>query len=204
MEIGGWENFSDRQNFFRGRKMVARQTTKELLAESLKELAKFKPVDKITIKELTKNCGLTSPTFYNHFRDKYDLMAWIYNQRVEASMKNFGRGDSLEDVIRKWMEIVLEDESFYVNLLKHAVGQNSFRYTTNDHAINLLADWIKARHNLDALPPEIFFCLRFFMRAVSEFVSDWALGKWDCPPRDMAKFFVTALPAPLKPLLLQI
>ena len=80
---------------------VEKQTTKELLAESLKDLSQTKSVDKITIKELTKNCGLTSPTFYNHFRDKYELMAWIYNQEVEASLKNFGNGDSLEDVICK-------------------------------------------------------------------------------------------------------
>ena len=118
--------------------MIARQSTKELLAESLKELSRVKAVDKITIRELTKNCGLTSPTFYNHFRDKYELMAWIYNQKVEASIKNFGVTDSFEDVICKWMEIVLEDENFYTNLLKNAVGQNSFRYATNDHAINLL------------------------------------------------------------------
>ena len=131
--------------------MIIQQTTKELLAESLKELSQFKSVDKITIKELTKNCGLTSPTFYNHFHDKYDLMAWIYNQKVEASMKNFGRGDSFEDVIYKWMEIVLEDEEFFINLLKNAIGQNSFRYTTNDYAINLLAEWIKTRHNLNEL-----------------------------------------------------
>jgi len=181
--------------------MIVQHTTKELLAESLKELSRLKAVDKITIKELTKNCGLTSPTFYNHFHDKYDLMAWIYNQRVEASMKNFGRGDSFEDVMCKWMEIVLEDENFYTNLLKNAVGQNSFRYATNDHAIKLLNDWIKARHNLNELTPEIFFCIRFFMRAVSEFVNDRALGKWECSPRDMAKFFVEAMPAPLKPLL---
>ena len=55
--------------------MIARQSTKELLAESLKELSQVKAVDKITIKELTNNCGLTPPTFYNHFRDKYELMA---------------------------------------------------------------------------------------------------------------------------------
>ena len=103
--------------------MIARLSTKELLAESLKELAKFKAVDKITIKELTKNCGLTSPTFYNNFRDKYDLMAWIYNQKVEASLKNFGRDDSFEDVICKWMEIIVEDENFYLNLLKMRSGK---------------------------------------------------------------------------------
>ena len=184
--------------------MITRQTTKELLAESLKELAQIKSVDKITIKELTKNCGLTSPTFYNHFHDKFEVMAWIYNQKVEASLKNFGRGDSFEDVVCKWMEIVREDEIFFLNLLKNAVGQNSFRYTTNDHAINLLEEWIKNRYALDALSPEISFCIKFFMRAVSEFISDWALGNSECSPREMAKFFVTAMPTPLKPLLLQI
>ena len=184
--------------------MIERQTTKALLAESLKELSKTKAVDKITIRELTTNCGLTSPTFYNHFHDKYELMAWIYNQKVEASLKDFGGNDSIEDVICKWLEIIQEDEAFYINLLKNSVGQNSFRYATNDHAINLLTDWIKARHKLDELPPTICFCLRFYMRAVSELVNDWVLGKWDCPPRVMAKFFVEAMPEPLKPLLLQI
>lgn len=184
--------------------MIEKQTTKILLAASLKELCQTKSADKITIRELTQNCGLTAPTFYNHFRDKYELMAWIYNQKVDASLKNFGNGDSFEDVICKWMEIVLEDEDFYINLLKNAVGQNSFRYATNDHAINLIVDWIKIRHNLRELSPEIYFCVRFFMRAVSEFVTDWALGKCECSPRDMAKFFIAAMPAPLKPLLLQI
>jgi len=183
--------------------MTNRQPTKILLAESLKELATRKPVDKITIKELTRQCNLTPPTFYNHFRDKYELMAWIYNQKVEASIKNFGDGDSFEDVAYKWMEIILEDERFYTNLLKNAVGQNSFRYATNDHAINLLAEWIKSRYALDELEPTIYFCLRFYIRAVSETVSDWALGRWNCSPREMAKFFVEAMPAPLKPLLLQ-
>ena len=184
--------------------MIARPSTKELLAESLKELAKSKAVDKITIKELTQNCGLTSPTFYNNFHDKYELMAWIYNQEVEASIANFGRGDSFEDVICKWMEIVREDENFYLNLLKNAVGQNSFRYATNDHAINLIVEWIKIRHGMNELPPEIFFCIKFFMRGVSELVNDWALSNCEYSPREMAKFFISAMPAPLKPLLLHI
>ena len=184
--------------------MIVRQTTKELLAASLKDLAQFKPVDKITVKELAKNCGLTAPTFYNNFRDKYELMAWIYNREVEASLENFGRGDSFEDVVCKWMEIVVADKNFYLNLLKNAVGQNSFRYATNDHAINLIAERIKTRHNLSELPPNIFFCLKFFMRGVSELVNDWALGKCDCSPREMAKFFIEAMPAPLKALLLRI
>ena len=64
--------------------MIIRQTTKEVLAASIMELAKTKSVDKISVKEIVKNCGLTATTFYNHFQDKYQLLAWIYNRNIEG------------------------------------------------------------------------------------------------------------------------
>lgn len=182
--------------------MIVRQTTKAFLAESLKELSKFKTVDKITIKELTQNCGLTPPTFYNHFHDKYELMAWIYNQKIAESMKDFGMTMTFEDVVCRWMEIILEDKTFYLNLIRNACGQNSFRYTTNDHAIDLVVDWIKTRHKLEELSAADIFCLKFFMRATMETINDWCLGKWNYSEREMAKLIVSAMPSFLKPFLL--
>ena len=182
--------------------MIQKPSTKALLAASLKELAKSKPADKITIKEITRNCGMTSPTFYNHFHDKYGLMAWIYNEKVEEAMEHLGETISFEDVVYKWIESALEDEEFYLNLLKNAVGQNAFRYTTNDHAIRLVSDWIRKRHNMPELPHEIQFYLRFYMRALSETVNDWFLGKCSYSPRELARLLVEAMPDKLKPLLL--
>ena len=40
--------------------MIARLTTKKLLAESLKELSARKSIDKITVKEVVQNCGFTA------------------------------------------------------------------------------------------------------------------------------------------------
>ena len=45
-----------------------------VLAESLIELSAKKPIDKITIKEITDKAGVIRPTFYNHFQDKYELL----------------------------------------------------------------------------------------------------------------------------------
>lgn len=45
------------------------------MGESVRELAAQRSLDKITVKEIAQNCGVTSATFYNHFRDKYDLIA---------------------------------------------------------------------------------------------------------------------------------
>lgn len=181
--------------------MIKKITSKELLADSLKELCKIKSADKITIKELTQNCGLTSPTFYNNFRDKYELMAWIYNREVEKTIAQFGENFSFEEVVYHWIKILLDDEEFYRNLLKNAVGQNSFRYSTNDHAINLMRAWLQERRELS---DDLNSCLRFYMRAISETISDWFLNRCEYSPRVLAKLLVEWMPSPLKPLLLQI
>ena len=179
--------------------MIVRQMTKALFAESLKELAQFKSVDKITVKELAKNCGLTAPTFYNNFRDKYELAAWIYNQEFDAAFKNFRASRDFEAFVYRCIEILFEDEIFFCNALKNFVGQNSFRYTTNDHAIKSMTTWLSERHELTA---ELSCCLWFYMRAVSETINDWFLGGREISARELTKFLVEWMPSPLKPLLL--
>ena len=62
--------------------MQSKATTKELIARSLVRLAATKSLDKITIQEIAADCGLTKTTFYNHFRDKYDLIVWAYAEPV--------------------------------------------------------------------------------------------------------------------------
>ena len=63
---------------------MKRKTAKEILAESFRELAESKPVDKITVPNIIENCGYSKTTFYRLFKDKYDLMAWDYAQRLQA------------------------------------------------------------------------------------------------------------------------
>ena len=47
-------------------------TTKLALEASLKELLRTKPIDRITINDLTEHCGISRMTFYYHFKDIYD------------------------------------------------------------------------------------------------------------------------------------
>lgn len=53
--------------------MIRRKTTKEILGESIHELAATKAVDKITIKEIVDNCALIAkefPEIYESFSDE--------------------------------------------------------------------------------------------------------------------------------------
>ena len=49
------------------------EKTKYRLAESMKECMCHTPVDAITVRQITENCGLTRQTFYRNFMDKFDL-----------------------------------------------------------------------------------------------------------------------------------
>ena len=49
------------------------QVTKRALEASLKNLLLQKPLSKITISDITEDCGINRMTFYYHFKDIYDV-----------------------------------------------------------------------------------------------------------------------------------
>ena len=69
---------------------MKRKTAKELLAESFRELAEIKNIDKITVQDIVDNCGYSPATFYRHYKDKYDLIAWEYSRQTANIMDRIG------------------------------------------------------------------------------------------------------------------
>ena len=41
-----------------------------------------KPIDKITIHDITERCGIRRQNFYYHFEDMYDLMRWMFQEEA--------------------------------------------------------------------------------------------------------------------------
>ena len=52
--------------------------TKTALASSMKRLMKEKPFSKISVIDICDGCGMNRKSFYYHFKDKYDLVNWIF------------------------------------------------------------------------------------------------------------------------------
>ena len=56
------------------------ERTKLWIADSLRKLLSRKSIDKVRVTEICKEAEIERPTFYYHFKDKYDLMAWMIFQ----------------------------------------------------------------------------------------------------------------------------
>ena len=90
-----------------------------------------------------------------------------------------------------------------MNVLKNTAGQTSFRYKTNDYAIMLLVNGFKKYNGGKAFPEDIQFYLKFYMRAISETISDWFLEGERIPLEEFTEMLDAAVPEPLKPYLKQ-
>ena len=72
---------------------MKRQNTKELLFQSLHELMKTQSLSKITVDEISENCGFKRGTFYYYFKDKEDLVQTIIYQIVADNHHSYyGKG----------------------------------------------------------------------------------------------------------------
>lgn len=104
--------------------MADSNITKRALATAFKELLLCQPFDKISIGNICEKCGMNRKSFYYHFRDKYDLVNWIYYTEFIkiAQKKEYTIGwDLLDDLC----DYFYENRDFYRKTF-NVDGQNSF------------------------------------------------------------------------------
>lgn len=59
-------------------RMTLKNQTKLLFAKKIEEMLESMSLEQVRIVELCKRVGTIPQTFYYHFRDKYELVAWIF------------------------------------------------------------------------------------------------------------------------------
>ena len=82
------------------------EKTKYRLAESMKECMCHTPVDAITVRQITENCGLTRQTFYRNFMDKFDLINWYFDKLLIKSFEYMGQGKTVQLIFRFYQDLI--------------------------------------------------------------------------------------------------
>ncbi len=80
--------------------------TEIALKKTFVELLEEKPLDKITITDITNKCGVNRNTFYYHYHDIYDILGQILNDEKAKIL------DMASDDFSTWQKAVLEGTKF--------------------------------------------------------------------------------------------
>ena len=90
-------------------------TTKQALEESLKHMLLKKPLDKITIRDITEDCGISRMAFYYHFKDIYDLVEWACVEDASKALQGKKTYETWQEGLLQIFEAVLENKPFILN-----------------------------------------------------------------------------------------
>lgn len=94
------------------------QITKRALEQSLKNLLLKKPLTKITISDITEDCGMNRMTFYYHFKDIYDLVEWACLEDGRRALENNRGYDTWQQGLLQIFEAVRENKPFVMNVYR--------------------------------------------------------------------------------------
>lgn len=149
------------------------QTTKRALEASLKHLLLQKPLDKITINDITEDCGINRMTFYYHFKDIYDLVEWsCYEDAAKALAGNKTYGTWQQGFLHIFLA-VKENKPFIVNVYRCVSREQIEKYldkVTYDLLINVVYE---AAKDMEIPEEEKDFIANFYKHAFVGLMLDW-------------------------------
>lgn len=153
--------------------ILVAQTTKRALEASLKKLLVQKPLNKITINDITEDCGVNRMTFYYHFKDIYDLVDWIMVEDARQAMEDWKDIDDWDkaflDVLLKIQENKLLVLNVYRSISREQVEQ--YLYKMVDPLLHEFVD--KETRDISIQDEDKQFVIDFFKYALVGMVLEW-------------------------------
>ncbi len=166
--------------------MADSNITKRALAASLRELMMEQPFEKINVAQICERCNMNRKSFYYHFKDKYDLVNWIFDTEFIALLRDEDLNAPYDDhwrLIEKICAYFYENRAFYRKALR-IQGQNSFSDHFREYIRPLLLSRLTFLYGGERVRE---FELNFFADAVLCAMERWLLAKDCMPPEQFAE-----------------
>ncbi len=171
--------------------MQHKKEVKTLLAESFRELALVKPIEKITIKEITDRAGVIRVTFYNHFQDKYELLEWILREELAGPVRILLWNGMEEEALTFMFTNILKNKEFFLHAVR-LEGQNSFESIVKGCFAEIITDYLKEhsknkQKKYSWLTPERVG--QFYAQALSYVLITWIKSGMKESPESMVEMY---------------
>lgn len=168
----------------KGVKLMSK-VTKRALEASLKKMLLEKPLDKITIADITEDCGINRMTFYYHFTDIYDLVEWCCVEDAAKALDGKKTYDTWQQGFLQIFEAVLDNKPFIMNVY-HSVSREQVEIylykLTYDLLISVVEEKAKGL-NISSTYKE--FIANFYKFAFVGLMLEWIKGGMKEAPQDI-------------------
>ena len=163
--------------------------TERAMAEAVSRLLETRTLDKITIKDITDECGLTRNTFYYHFHDIYELLRWLFEQKTDEIVKEYSREDNWEGGLKKVLDYLYEHRQMMFHIYESLSDDLLLRFI-NDvlmrHAQVIVAGQAKG---MQVSEEAVSIAAELYVNAAVGDVMSWIRGGMTLTPEHKAQVY---------------
>lgn len=145
------------------------EITQQWIADRMREIMKRKPIDKIRVTEICQAAEIQRPTFYYHFKDKYDLVAWMFC--TDAYGTDLTSVASAAAGMNKMKQEIL----FYKRAYEDASQNALWRYML-EYFVRRYTELVKERLGTDILDTQLAYSIRFYCMGCVGMTQEWVLN----------------------------
>ncbi len=161
------------------------QITKHALEESLKRLLAQKPLHKITISDITEDCGVNRMTFYYHFKDIYDLVEWSCAEEARKALGGKKTYDTWQEGFLQLFQAVLENKPFIMNVY-HSVSREQVENYLYEVTYSLLIGVVEEKAvGMSVRQEDKEFIAHFYKYGFVGLMLDWIRGDMKADPQTL-------------------
>lgn len=156
---------------------------------ALEQLLNERPLEKISVKDIAEYSGLSRRSFYNHFKDINDLVAYKHERGGEAVKALCPQWFDSPTALTLSFVYLQENRAFYRQAFKYR-GQNSLRQTFVDEITRELI----SHFDESELDRELVCALQVLARTVVFLAERYVTTDFPATPEEMARLVMSCMP----------
>lgn len=171
------------------------------LAYAFIELLNTKKVKDITISDICQKGNYSRETFYYHFKNKDDLIAWMhYFEKESYFNRYFGREDFVS-IVERIIKDMMKIEDFYIRSFEDSIS-TKIEEIMMRQTIEIYTKMAKLALGNNVLSTEMELSIYYSVYGSVILIRDWILTENDISEHELASFITESLNDNLKELFL--
>ena len=174
---------------------MAARDTKGMFADALERMMWRMPLSKVRVAELCATCGVERRVFYYHFKDKYDLVAWMFERDYSAAAGS--NATYSEELYAEAHRRLWARRGFYRRAFEED-AQNSIERYLLDFSIEANEAVLRRHLGVRVLSRHYAFEARHFAHGNVGCLVEWLWGSIEATPEQLAADMFSCMPATLR------
>lgn len=163
------------------------------IADKMRESMKHKPLKKIRVTEICAKAEIERPTFYYHFKDKYDLVAWMfYHDAYETDVISV---ESAAEAMRQ----MKNDMIFYKRAYEDPSQNALWKYMV-EYFVKRYTELAEEKLGTNVLDTQLAYSIRFFCMGAVGLTQEWVMNDTITSAETVVSMMFNSMPESLRKL----